>query len=276
LATLAAAVRGRLGQPLAGFAALAAPLWLAASLGARRQPRAARARDAPRVVRCAERVPSRAAGATLKSRIWDMLGLHTRAGKTEIRQAYKEYVRDNHPDLNGGKRQNEKEAEAFRKLTAEYNRVMDMTDGEFWLESFDTGITRMATKRVDGPSLNPWERRFRTWARSNDLLEVDELADEDVDCKKKAELFLDCEEDPTAEGCETFGRLDPIRVDSPRPKESRPPPPPPVPGTSKAPERTESADKLVQPAQIFVGIVLAFISFIIVSTVAIFVSAMKP
>jgi len=188
-------------------AAWAAPLWLAAALGSRRPPRAARARAPARVVCCAERgrIPSRAAGATLKSRIWDMLGLSPRCGKEEIRQAYKEYVRLNHPDLNGGKAPDDKYAERFTRLTAAYNEVMNMTDDQFWLESFDTGITRMATKRVDGPSLNPWERRFRQWARANDLLDVDQLQDEDVDCRKEATLYIDrCREDPTLEGCEVF------------------------------------------------------------------------
>mmetsp|Transcript_28142 Transcript_28142/g.84023 ORF Transcript_28142/g.84023 Transcript_28142/m.84023 type:complete len:317 (+) Transcript_28142:41-991(+) len=190
-------------QPFARLAALAAPLWLALAAGARRPARAARARAASQVVRCAaRRIPSRAAGATLKSRIWDMLGLHPRANKDEIRRAYKEYVRLSHPDLNGGKVDKDF-AERFRKLSAAYNEVMNMSDDQFWLESFDTGITRMATKRVDGPFLNPWERRFRQWARANDLLDIDKLTDDDVDCRKRADLYLDrCNEDPTAEGCE--------------------------------------------------------------------------
>merc|ERR1719437_52174 len=79
---------------------------------------------------------------------------------------------------------------------------MDLTDDEFWLESFDTGVTRMATKRVDGPSLNPWERKFRERARAAGMLEVDELTN-DADCRKQAELYLEqCEVDPSLEGCE--------------------------------------------------------------------------
>lgn len=135
-----------------------------------------------------------------------MLGLHPRAGKEDIRRAYKEYVRIMHPDLNDGK-VDEDATRKFQKLTDAYNEVMSMTDDQFWLESFDTGITRMATKRVDGPSLNAWERRFRSWARQNDLLVVDDL-DEDVDCRKQAKLYLDkCEEDPTLEGCDIAREL---------------------------------------------------------------------
>mmetsp|Transcript_56169 Transcript_56169/g.112582 ORF Transcript_56169/g.112582 Transcript_56169/m.112582 type:complete len:216 (+) Transcript_56169:320-967(+) len=136
-----------------------------------------------------------------------MLGLHPRAGKDEIRKAYKEYVRIMHPDLNAGK-VDPKATARFQKLTDAYNEVMDMTDDQFWLESFDVGITRMATKRVDGPSLNPWERRFRQWARQNDLLDMDVLEDDDVDCRRQAKLYLDrCDDDPTLDGCEIAKEL---------------------------------------------------------------------
>mmetsp|Transcript_126116 Transcript_126116/g.351437 ORF Transcript_126116/g.351437 Transcript_126116/m.351437 type:complete len:331 (+) Transcript_126116:45-1037(+) len=204
LFAIAAPPRRDARQPLTVLAALAAPLWMAATFRAARRPwQGACQRACHRIKRCVVgKVPSRAAGATLKARIWDMLGLHPRANKEEIRQAYKEFVRLSHPDLNGGEAQGSEFTEKFQKLTAEYNRVMELTDDEFWLESFDTGITRMATKRVDGPSLNPWERRFRGWARKNNLLVVDELSDE-IDCQKKAKVFLDrCKEDPTLEGCE--------------------------------------------------------------------------
>merc|ERR1712113_425427 len=103
-----------------------------------------------------------------------MGGLRNDACRDEIKQAYKEYVRTSHPDLRQGADKDEF-TEKFTKLQAEYDRIMAMNDDEFWLESFDTGITRMATKRVDGPSLNPWERRFRQWAREKDLLVIDEL-----------------------------------------------------------------------------------------------------
>jgi len=90
----------------------------------------------------------------------------------------------------------------FEKVTTAYNEAMSWGDEEFFLQSYDCGITRMATKRVDGPSLNPWERKFRAWARQNDLLEVDEL-DDDVDARKQAKLYLSaCEEDPDAEECD--------------------------------------------------------------------------
>jgi len=147
-------------------------------------------------------IPSRAAEATLKARIWDMLGLHHAANKDEIRKAYKEFVRLSHPDLNNGQRQGEEFDRKFEKVTSAYNECMSWEDDVFFLQSYDCGITRMATKRVDGPSLNPWERRFRAWARQNDLLEVDEL-DDDVDARKQAKLYLAaCEEDPDAEQCD--------------------------------------------------------------------------
>mmetsp|Transcript_3265 Transcript_3265/g.6169 ORF Transcript_3265/g.6169 Transcript_3265/m.6169 type:complete len:232 (+) Transcript_3265:303-998(+) len=147
-------------------------------------------------------IPSRAAEATLRARIWDMLGLHHASSKDEIRKAYKEFVRLSHPDLNNGQRQGEEFDKKFEKVTTAYNEAMSWGDEEFFLQSYDCGITRMATKRVDGPSLNPWERKFRAWARQNDLLEVDEL-DDDVDARKQAKLYLAaCEEDPDAEECD--------------------------------------------------------------------------
>jgi len=144
-------------------------------------------------------IPSRAYEATLKARIWDHLGLRHDSGKEEIRKAYREFVRLSHPDLNNGARRDE---EKFERVTTAYNEAMGWTKEEFFLQSYDCGITRMATKRVDGPSLNPWERRFRQWARSEGLLEVDEL-EEDADARKRAEFYLAaCEEDPTDEECD--------------------------------------------------------------------------
>ena len=136
----------------------------------------------------------------MRARIWDMLGLKHDAKKDEIRAAYKEFVRTSHPDLKPVDDRGEFQ-EKFTILTAEYNRVMKMSDENLFWESFDVGVTRMATKRVDGPFLNAWEKRFRQRAREQGLLEVDELQC-DVDCRKQAELYLDgCAEDKSMESC---------------------------------------------------------------------------
>ncbi|CAK0843356.1 unnamed protein product [Prorocentrum cordatum] len=111
-----------------------------------------------------------------------------------------DFVRTSHPDLQPTQDRDEFQ-EKFTILTAEYNRVMNMSDEQIFWEAFDTGITRMATKRVDGPSLNPWERKFRQRAREQGRLEVDEL-EYDVDCRKQAELYLEgCAVDPSMESC---------------------------------------------------------------------------
>jgi len=207
------------------LAAMVVPVMPTLALRATRRPKLGRhLQAAPRVVRCAEgsqqtetkaetepepkkkkrkrMIPSRAAEATLKARIWDMLGLHHAANKDEIRKAYKEFVRLSHPDLNNGVAPGKEFEQKFEKVTAAYNEAMSWESEEFFLQSYDCGITRMATKRVDGPSLNPWERRFRQWARQNDLLEVDDL-DDDVDARKQAKLYLSaCEEFPAAEECD--------------------------------------------------------------------------
>jgi hypothetical protein len=129
-----------------------------------------------------------------------MLGLRHDAKKDEIKAAYKEFVRTSHPDLQPFQARDEFQ-QKFTILTAEYNRVMNMSDEKLFWEAFDTGITRMATKRVDGPSLNPWERKFRQRAREQGLLEVDDL-ECDVDCRKQADLYLEgCAVDPSMESC---------------------------------------------------------------------------
>lgn len=192
-------------------------------------------------------IPSRAAEATLKARIWDMLGLRHDSSKEKIRTAYKEFVRLSHPDLNNGVARSDELEKKFEKVTAAYNEAMSWGDEEFFLNSYDCGITRMATKRVDGPSLNPWERKFRAWARQNDLLEVDDL-DDDVDARKQATLYLGaCEDDPSLDGCD-LETVQEVKEFLEQTEGSKP--------TEKEPRRQEG------PAQLLLGFGALFVFFV--------------
>ena len=145
---------------------------------------------------------------------------------------------------------------------------MDMNEDEFWLEAFDTRITRMATKRVDGQNLNPWERRFRQWARKENLLDVEELCD-DIDCSKQAELYFDdCDKDPTAEGCENIS-YDMAEPGAPKARRDLADVIEPRGGSA-----TALADDSVDPAQIFGYVIAAVASFIGLALLAIVVKAM--
>ncbi|CAK9098452.1 unnamed protein product [Durusdinium trenchii] len=96
--------------------------------------------------------------------IWSLLGLKGTATKAEIKQKFKKFVRNNHPDVKGDR--SPAAIERWANITKAYRKIMKCNDDLFWVESWVARVQQIEFAKLQNADRIRRERIERRAARA--------------------------------------------------------------------------------------------------------------